>query len=298
MKRNICFLSIFSLAALFLISGETTRGFTIIYSSSLNGNLDGCTCKSNPRAGLVKRGFFLNRLKDRENSILLDTGDILDPEPDTLLAGHIFESYDELGYHAIALGEQELSNGIDTLLEYRSQFPLVAHNLYVCSTKKSCFIFSLAPKVMKRNTVTVGIVSLFDPGLLCLLEKSVQKKLKVKDPVIIARNMVTLLKEDKVDIILLLFHGYYKTAVNLAREVDGIDLIILGHEQQLINMTRIEDTILISPGKEGNNVGLLTITQKPGGGFFYSNMFKEFDYSIDPDDPSIRKRIAAYNAAE
>lgn len=294
MRRCICFFCILFLLPLSLFPGENEPLLTIIYSSSLNGNLDGCTCKSNPRAGLVKRGFFLKNLENRENIILLDAGDILNAVPDSLLAEHIFAAYNDLGYHVIAAGDQEFSNGIDSLLEYRSAYPLLAHNLYICPTKESCFIFSIMPRIIKKNTVSLGIVSLFDPGLPSLLEQKIRKKIKVKDPLVIAGNMVTLLKEEKADIIILLFHGYFETALRLAREVEGIDLIILGHEQKLIDLSKAGDTIVVSPGKEGNSVGILTITSKPGGGFYYSNSFKDFDYSIDPDDTSTRERIDSY----
>jgi len=47
---------------------------------------------------------------------LVDAGDIIDELPDKELTRHIFEVYQELGYDAIAVGDQEFSNGVDRLL--------------------------------------------------------------------------------------------------------------------------------------------------------------------------------------
>ena len=42
-------------------SGTEEKQIDIYYSASLNGNLDGCECKGNPRSGLVKRAVFLRK---------------------------------------------------------------------------------------------------------------------------------------------------------------------------------------------------------------------------------------------
>ena len=93
---------------------------TIYYTASLNGNVDGCRCKMNPVAGLVKRAAFLRSLETSGPSLILDAGDIFDEYPDPDLAVHILQVYAELGYDAIAVGHQEFTNGAAGLLEYKS----------------------------------------------------------------------------------------------------------------------------------------------------------------------------------
>jgi len=297
MKKISCFFAVSLVFFMFLSpgAGELKKsGLRILYSASLNGNLDGCTCKSNPRAGLIKRAYYLRNLENRQDTVLLDAGDILDAMQDPLLAEHIFAVYDELGYHGIAVGEQELSNGFEKLLEYKSDFPLLSHNLYICPTEDSCVIFSLQPVVIRKNNMTLGLFSIFDPRLHLFIKQELKNKVKVKDPFVIAENMVTLLKEDDVDLIVLLYHGYYENAKKLVNKIKGINLIILGHEQQLIDLKKINSTFIVSPGKEGNSLGILEITPKKSGGFIFNNTFKDFNYSADPDDEFVRKRIDQY----
>ena len=44
----------------------------------------------------------------------------------------------------------------------------------------------------------------------------------------------------------------------MAARVPGIDLIVVGHEQRLVLPRLVDGTLLVSPGEEGNSVGMLT----------------------------------------
>jgi 2',3'-cyclic-nucleotide 2'-phosphodiesterase (5'-nucleotidase family) len=83
------------------------QSLTIYCTSSLRGNLDGCSCERNRVAGLVKRAAF-QRTVSRDD-LVLDAGDILNPYGD--LTSEILAVYRELGYAAVAAGETELSEG-------------------------------------------------------------------------------------------------------------------------------------------------------------------------------------------
>ncbi|MCK5568093.1 MAG: hypothetical protein KAJ15_00140, partial [Spirochaetes bacterium] len=97
MKKWIYFIVIilfFSVVSMYTY-GKNVSSIKIMYTSSLNGNLDGCPCRTDPKAGLVKRAAFLRSITDRSDVILVDTGDILDSYPDEPLAEEIFKIYDE-----------------------------------------------------------------------------------------------------------------------------------------------------------------------------------------------------------
>ena len=67
--------------------------------------------------------------------------------------------------------------------------------------------------------------------------------------------MVFSLRKEKVDIKVLLYHGGYESAVKLAKSIEGIDVIVVGHEQKLIEAEKAGKTIIVSPGAEGNYLG-------------------------------------------
>ncbi|NOY07714.1 MAG: hypothetical protein GXP33_02600 [Spirochaetes bacterium] len=285
-------------SVLFSAGRKEESSIRIIYSASLNGNLDGCRCKSNPRAGLVKRAAYLRQLMSesasKNHTILLDAGDILDVSTDILLSDAILKTYSELGYTAIAVGDQEFSNGIDKILEYRKLYPLISNNLSVCPNENRCVIFLLLPLIVKRSGISVGIFALLDPAVFTLYPKSVTDHIIISKPEVTAEGIVKLLAEKNTVLKILLYNGPYEHAENLAKRVPGIDIIIVVHEQRLTDLIRIGKTVLVSPGREGNRIGILDITVSKKGNVTYKNSFKLFSYKKDPDDKIVRARIGRY----
>jgi 2',3'-cyclic-nucleotide 2'-phosphodiesterase (5'-nucleotidase family) len=233
--------------------GETS--LTILYSSSLNGNINGCDCKGHPRAGLVKRAAWLRKLKDPEQTLLVDAGD---------------------------------------LLEYRERYPLMAHNLSVCLDENSCIFFSTTPLIVERGGARIGVFALIDPQVFTLYPSELKDKLKIQDPAAAACNQLYYLEKQGVEATVLLYHGPYESATALAEKVKGVDVLILGHEQRLIEARRIGNTIVASPGEDGNRLGILDLSLGSTGRIEFSNRFRWFSWREDPDDPQIRQRIDEY----
>jgi 2',3'-cyclic-nucleotide 2'-phosphodiesterase (5'-nucleotidase family) len=286
---------ILALAALTLsANGNGERTLRILYSSSLNGNLDGCDCKGHPRAGLVKRAAWLRTLEQPEQFLLVDAGDLLDPYPDRDLAMAIFDTYLEMGYTAIALGDQEFTNGLESLLEYRERYPLMAHNLTICPDENRCIFFSTTPQIVERAGLSIGLFALIDPQVFALYPLELKNKLKIQNPQTAARNQLAFLGEQGVQITVVLYHGPYRGAEQLAETVEGVDVLILAHEQRLIEPRRVGGAILASPGEDGDRLGILTLTVHADGSLDYSNRFRLFSWQDDPDDPAVRRRIDEY----
>ena len=224
----------------------------------------------------------------------MDAGDILDVYPDPLLSTAILESYKELGYTAIAVGDQEFSDGIDKLLEYRKKYPLISNNISICPDENRCIIFSMSPEILEKAGYKIGIFSLLDPYVFKLYPEKIKSHLTISEPVTAAANISEMLDNDKVSLKILLYHGPFENAEELVKKVPGIDIVIVGHEQRLIDLTRIGKTVLVSPGEEGNRIGILTVRVAEGDMLSYTNSFKLFNYETDPDDAVVRARIEKY----
>jgi 2',3'-cyclic-nucleotide 2'-phosphodiesterase (5'-nucleotidase family) len=281
-------------AAFFVVPAGTETTLTIYYTASLNGNLDGCTCDMNPVAGLVKRAAFLRTLEPSGPALILDAGDIFDEYPDPDLAKHILEVYEELNYDAIAVGDQELSNGLGALLDYRERSPLVCHNLMIQRSPKDDEglenqLFTPGSVVITRKGLHIGIFCLIDPA--ATIDWS-DKGIEIADPIPAAKAMQR--RYNKMNLTVLLYHGPFEKAVELVDACPGIDLAIVAHEQRLLPPRRIGKTVFASPGKDGNHLGILTLQLDQNGIEILESKFIFFSYENDPDDPSVRKRIDTY----
>ena len=266
---------------------------SIYYTSSLNGNLDGCTCKTAPKAGLVKRAAVL-RGRDRDSSVLIELGDILDPLGDLDLAGHIFEIYAELGYDVIAVGDQEFADGAAAMVERSEVYPLVSHNLTVCPTEESCFIITMAPIVLERGDWRIAIVAVIDTEVFYFADPEIKKALKIEDPLLVAQTSLERLQGEELDARILLYHGSSHRLEELSGGLEGYDLVLSAHDQVLIDGRSMSGVPVYSPGPEGNRLGELTLRKNRRGMLTRKHSFRELSYSEDPDDPAVRGRIEEY----
>jgi 2',3'-cyclic-nucleotide 2'-phosphodiesterase (5'-nucleotidase family) len=170
----------------------------------------------------------------------------------------------------------------------------MAHNLTICPDENRCIFFSPAPQIVEKAGLSIGLFALIDPQVFTLYPTQLKNKLKIQDPQIAARNQLAYLDEQGVDITVLLYHGPYQGAKELAEAEAGVDVLISAHEQRLIEPRKIGDTILASPGEDGSRLGILTVKVEPGGSVEYSHRFKLFSWHNDPDDPAVRRRIDEY----
>ena len=290
---------------------------TILYTASLNGNLDGCSCKLDPKAGMVKRAYYLRDLYKRLKSdvlsspvgeegtiLLVDAGDILDKYPDEFLAREILEVYGELGYELISVGDQEFSNGIDKLMAYKREFPLISHNLTIRSAENQFTLFSPSPLIVQKGDYKIGIISLLGPESIDTHPDLHADKIKIIPPQKAAADNIRLIDDGRVDLSVLMYHGNASEVFELVQGVPGFDVVILAHEQMLLEPLIMDGSIIVSPGEQGNRIGILklNLSKDKKGVQSYTHRFKLFEFSpenandpeADPDDPDVRERIDRY----
>lgn len=273
-------------------AGSVEKQIDIYYTSSLNGNLDGCECKGNPRSGLVKRAVFLREI-DRNKSLLLEAGDIFDVYEDKLLSEYILESYQDLGYDAIAIGDQEFSNGSIFLIEKIHKNLFLNNNLSIRNNGGIFKQISDKPLIISRQGINITVLSAIDPEVFRFYPEKLINSIKIEDPAYTIQEFFRNPEVEDVDLRVLLFHGSIKIARELASTIPALDIIIVGHEQQIADGEMIGNTVIVSPGGEGNMLGHLKVLFDNSGLNFHNN-FISFDYMNDPDDEIIRVRIDEY----
>jgi 2',3'-cyclic-nucleotide 2'-phosphodiesterase (5'-nucleotidase family) len=263
----------------------------IYYTASLNGNLDGCNCDMNPVAGLVKRAAFLRNLEPTGPALLLDAGDIFDEYPDPDLERQILEVYEELGYDAIALGDQELAAGARVVRKHSTAHFLICHNLSLPAGRSEGDLFTSTPVVVERGGLRIAIIALLDPSTV---NAAAERGIEISEPVSTARLLMASLQRSAADLTFLLYHGPFRSAAARVEACPGIDVVIFAHEQQLVAPRKVGSTVFASPGKDGDHLGILTLHLGTRGIEKIENEFRFFSYTKDPDDPAVRSRIESY----
>ncbi len=296
-KKKI-WLSIFLLFGIIhlVFSQENGKRITILCTSSLLGRLDGCECPEERAGGLVATAGFLraSRTASRQ-TILVDAGDALPAEPDYELSWRILESYRDLGYDAVGLGDTELFNAASLLEGCQAAIPLVASNLFL-KGKKGWAAFPTSVVLRPAGDLTIGILSLLDPDCLSGVREGRRERLRLSAPVPAAEKAIALGKSQGADCLVLLYHGGYRNAVQVAEALPELDVIVLAHEGLLRKALKVGRCIIFSPGKAAGVVGILTITASAKGVESFESEFRYFDYRREGRDPLIERRALEYRA--
>ncbi|MBI9103435.1 MAG: hypothetical protein JEY99_13540 [Spirochaetales bacterium] len=288
-KKFISASALIFISVLFLWSQpDEENKVDIFFTSSINGNLDGCECVAVPRAGLVSTGVYL-RQRDLSDSILVDLGDFMDVYPDDLLADNIFHVFSELNYDLLSLGDQEFTEGLDYLLEKAELYPFINNSLRINGS-----LISDSPVIIEREGRRIGFASIIDPQVFYFHPANIKEALVVEDINEASDRLLSELDNMDTQARVLLFHGPSNKAEALFQDDEAWDFVLFAHDQKLHQENDGGNRYIASPGDNGNRVGRATIyfdgdnVERIDGDFIY------FDYMEDPRDPVIKKRLDLY----
>jgi len=212
---------------------------------------------------------LINKWKEEsENLLVLDAGDLLYPrvsesptndrkEIMNLKAEAIVAAFNYMSCDAITIGQDDLLWGKENLLGVlnEAEFPVVSANLMDSRSGKPLF----RPYAIKQvRGLKVGIF-----GLLSRPGRGTEggfSDCTVLDPLVTAQKMVSTLRK-KTDFIILLSNLGYAKDLELARKVEGINVIVGGHTGVNLSYPRIiRNTVVLQIAKRGRYLGRLDIT--------------------------------------
>ncbi len=167
-------------------------------------------------------------------------------------ASAILKAYNEMGCRVLNVGSHDLAAGKAFVLELEKQakFPFISANILDAESKQTLFGPSLIIETPGRTLGFVGVSS-GDQKL---------KEFEFSDPVEAANKAIAKIK-DKVDLVFLLANVDDKTQKLLTQEVKDVDFLIRSNSGSVQRNPKEENgVVVISIGKQGKYVGVLTVT--------------------------------------
>ncbi len=221
--------------------------------------------------GLAPRATLIQKLreeiqKDGGHVLLLDAGDVNTgvPQSDLQDAEPDFRGMSLLGYDVMTLGNHEFDKPIATILKQRdwAGFPFISANIYNKETNQRIFP-SHVVKEMDDLKVTVFGLTTEDTPLKSNPNNT--KDFKFVPVIDEAKALVPVLRKE-TDVLIGLTHiGHYPDETNgadapgdvtLARQVDGIDVIVGGHTQKPLFQPDIQNgSVIVQAYEWGKYVG-------------------------------------------
>ncbi|MBR2518628.1 MAG: bifunctional metallophosphatase/5'-nucleotidase [Selenomonadaceae bacterium] len=203
--------------------------------------------------------------KNNPMTLWLDAGDTVHGMPIINLSDgkNIVPLLNEAGIDAMTTGNHDYNYGSKQLekLAKSLKFPVLAANVVRKGTDKNLF---KSYKIFTRNGIKIGVFGLATPETAYKTSPVNVTTVDFLNPVDKAREMIKILRP-KCDVVIALVHlgvdaSSEFTSERLARETDGIDLIVDGHSHTaLYEGTRIKDTLIVQSGCYEHFLGRATI---------------------------------------
>jgi 5'-nucleotidase len=256
--------------------------------------------------------------KNRQNTVLvLDAGDFLMGSLFHMLSRE--QAYELrlmkiMGYDMVTLGNHEFDlkpQGLARILTtaYRhKQLPPIVFSNAVFSPQSNedddlekLFAQGIVQpyQVLEKDGLRIGFFGLM--GNDAAEVAPFADPVTFADPIAAAQRMVAKLREDeKVDLVICLSHsGLSKDKDRsedeiLAKEVNGIDIIISGHTHtKTAGALQVNDTIIVQAWEYGKQLGVLDIVYSDGHVALKAYRFVNIDDTIE-GDPKISNQIEQF----
>ncbi|KOT96250.1 MULTISPECIES: bifunctional metallophosphatase/5'-nucleotidase [Streptomyces] len=288
--------------------------------------------------GLGRISTLVNQVREekgRHNTLLVDAGDTIQGTPLTYYYAKVdpitaeggpvhpmAQAMNAIGYDAVALGNHEFNYGIETLRTFEKQcdFPLLGANAVDAKTLKPAFppYFMKTFHVKGARPVKVAVLGLTNPGIAIWDKAYVQGKLAFPGLEEQAAKWVPKLRSMGADVVVVSAHSgssgtssygdqvpyVENAAANVARQVPGIDAILVGHaheeiaELKVVNEKTGKTVVLSEPlcFAERLSVFDFELVFERGRWHVESVRASLRDSSTVADDPEITKLLADEHA--
>jgi len=245
-------------------------------------------------------------LRQSETGIfLLDSGDLLfkkylNPVPENELKGmsekaHLMiESFNLMGYDAMGIGDDDLLMGKEFLSEIskKAHFPFLSSNLLDEVSGKVLFQSFLIKEI---RGLRIGIFALLSPDFFTGHSEPRRKGVTFRPPIETAQAIVKELKP-KTDLIILLSHLGYAKDIELAQTLQGINIIIGGHNGlNLVYPPVTKNTIILQSASRGMYGARLDLFLYNNETTFYNSATK---ISLENNLNSINQRLTSKEIPE
>ncbi len=234
---------------------EDEINFTIVQTTDIHGMIfpyNFITDKEE-NTSMAHISSYIKQLRNEGKTILLlDNGDSLQGQPTVYYynfvatnENHIWsEVLNYMNYDAVCVGNHDIEAGHNVYDKMAKELnaPLISANLIDENTRKPYF----EPyTIVEKNDVKIAILGLIEPAIERQLPKVLYEGLTTEDMVESAKKWIKIIKDkENPDMIIGLFHSganhtedkeLYKNenaSQLVAEQVDGFDLILIGHDHQ------------------------------------------------------------------
>ena len=231
--------------------------------------------------------------KDDPDLLLLDSGDTIQGTPLEYLHNKhnntppdpMMLTMNALKYDAMTVGNHEYNFGLKVLEKARSEarFPFLSGNTYETSAKGTASTHYQPYIVKEVQGVKIGILGLTTPGIPYWENVPNYAGLEFHETVSEAKKWVPILRDkEKVDVVVIAMHMGLEedlrtgvpnpstvpnenAAVTIARQVPGVDVILMGHTHREVSDLFVNGVLLTQANRWASHVARVDLYLDKGG---------------------------------
>ena len=329
MRKNTATVAI--AAALLLVAVAHSRTgehawITILSTTDVHGNIlpvDYYTGRPDPR-GLAKVATLARQIRKENPSgtLLIDSGDTIQGTPLEYLHARnngpvdpMMLAMNALGTEAMAVGNHEYNYGLTVLEKARGEahFPWLSANTYDRGTPNTHY----RPYIVKEiEGVRDGVLGLTTPDIPSWEDKKNYAGLEFHDPLAEAKKWVPILRtRERADVVAIAMHmgleedlaagqalpqlPHENEALAIARQVPGVDLILMGHTHREVPSLFVNGVLLSQANFWGHSLARADITLDKDAGQRWRISARQARtvpvLDSTPADPEIAKLAEPYD---
>ncbi|HEY8498147.1 MAG TPA: bifunctional UDP-sugar hydrolase/5'-nucleotidase [Limnochordales bacterium] len=245
--------------------------------------------------GMARLATLVQQLRAEEpTALLLFAGDVISPSimSSVFKGEQMIEALNALGVDAATFGNHEFDFGDEVLARRvaESDFSWVAANVEDDAGRP---FPGARPFVVRQiGDVGVGILGLITPQTRELSSPGPQWRFL--DPVETARRYIPQMKAMGADVIVALTHQSMADDVRLLREVPEIDLVVGGHEHDV--MRQVEGgRLIVKAGSDNRYLGVVDLTVQDGRVTGFSDRMLAVDEKL-AEQPAMAAMVSGWVA--
>jgi 2',3'-cyclic-nucleotide 2'-phosphodiesterase/3'-nucleotidase len=266
-----------------VVTGAAQRAHVVILGTTdMHGRIFPIDYYTNKydNVGIAKVATLVKEARKNDPDLLLvDSGDTIQGTPleyfhnkrNNTPPDPMMLSMNALHYDSMAVGNHEYNFGLKVLEKARSEakFPWLSANTYNKGTATTHY----QPYIVKEtNGVRVGVLGLTTPGIPNWENVPNYEGLEFKETVSEAKKWVPILREkEKVDLVVITMHMGIEedlrtgtpnpsqvpdenAAIAIARQVPGIDVILMGHTHRDVPSLVVNGVLLTQANRWASHV--------------------------------------------
>lgn len=256
---------------------DLREGFplTVLHTNDTHANLD---TTSSPNHILRRVTAIKEAKASATNPILVDAGDVFSGTLyfNKYLGQADLEFMNLVGYDAMTFGNHEFDKNSQVLSEFigNADFPFVSSNVNFSNDAilREMFKNEIGSPALSK-TIYPAIIMEMDGEQVGLIGLTTEDTANIASPgdvtfedaVTKAAEAVAMLKARNINKIIALSHLGYEVDVELAKAVEGIDIIVGGHSHTKLDEAVVDNTdpdapkLIVQTGEKGQFLGRLEV---------------------------------------